>query len=151
MSNSDSSRDLIRELFNVCPDYSFCRTLADNVQAGVTTRAAALGYAAQRAHAGETLRREIEERLDRRSIRSGVKAVPLKELSLREILDQDDGVLKEIVRFYFKHPFAHGRTRRSRWLPAWIRTFFLRVLLGNAKRRGLDLDYHECFEMLTLL
>lgn len=143
--------DLIRELFKVCPDYSFCRTLAENVREGITTHAAALGHAAQRARADETLRHEIEERLNRRSVHSKGKVVPLKDLSLREILDQDDAVLTDIVRFYFKHPFAHGRTRRSRWLPAWLRTFFLRALLGNAHRRQLDLDYSECFEMLTLL
>ncbi len=151
MAEDVSVRDLTREFFRICSDYSFCRTLADNVRAGVTTHAAALGHAAQRAAAGETMRSEIEERLNRRSIQSKGRVVALKDLSLRQILDQDDDVLADIVRFYFKHPFAHRRTRESRWLPAWYRTLFLRSLLGNAMRRELDLEYGEFFEMLTLL
>ncbi len=151
MADDVSVRDLTRELFRVCADYSFCRTLAENVKAGVTTHAAALGHAAQRAAAGRTLGSEIAERLDRHLVHANGKSVALRDLSLREILAQDDETVARVVRFYFKHPYAHNRTRRSRWWPAWFRTLFLRSLVGNAMRRKLDLEYGEFFEMLTLL
>ncbi len=151
MTEDVSVRGLTREFFRICSDYSFCRTLAENVRAGVTSHAAALGHAARRAAAGEALRSEIEDRLNRHSIRSNGRVVALKDLSLREIVNQNDEVLADVVRFYFKHPYAHGRTRRTRWLPAWFRTLFLRSLLGSAMRRELDLEYGEFFEMLALL
>jgi len=94
---------------------------------------------------------EIEQKLDLQSIVIQGRPVPLKDLSLRRILQLDDSQLASVLKFYIKHPFAHGRTLRSRWVPGWIRSIFLRVLLGHAKNRNLDLNYPIYFEMLRVL
>ena len=152
MSAADKSyRDLIQEFFKLYPDYALCRTLAANVQERVTSHSQALEHLARKARASEQNREQIEEKLNARTVQIQGRAVLIRDLSLRRIVDLDDQELAQIVRFYFKHPFAHGRTRRSRFLPNWIRTFFLRSLLGNAKMRELDLEYSEYFDVLTLL
>ncbi len=151
MGAKDSVRGMTREFFRTYPDYSFCRTLADNVRGQVTTYAQALQHLARRAQAADLHAAEIQAKLDRRTVTVGQRQVALKSLSLRRIVELEDLVLAQVVGFYFKHPFAHGRTYKSRWLPGWVRTFFLRALLGTARRRGLDLDYPQYFEILELL
>jgi hypothetical protein len=143
--------ELTREFFAIFPDYAFCRTLAANVLEGVTTRRQAIGHLSSKAWAQQRNRQEIQEKLDARTLLVGERRVRIKDLSLRSILDLPDPLLDEVIRFYLKHPYAHGRTLRSRWLPGWIRGFFLRVLIGNARARNLRLDFGECFELLTLL
>ncbi|MFQ5928105.1 MAG: hypothetical protein ACE5MK_00285 [Acidobacteriota bacterium] len=147
-----SLHELTREFLAYYPDYAFCRTLAFNIKNNVTTYQNAVEILAKRAWAAKQNRGHIEETLDRRSVIMNGKLVRIKDLSLKEIMNQEEGkVLKEILDFYFKHPYAHGRTKKSRLLPRWIRTFFLSTLIGHAKRRGVDLDYDAYFEMLTLL
>ena len=143
--------ELTREFFSIHPDYGLCRTLAANVLEGVQTERQAVGHLSSKAWAHQKNQATIREKLDARSVEIAGRRVPLKSLSLRNILDQPDELLEEILAFYLKHPYAHGRTFRSRLLPNWLRGFFLRVLIGNAKTRGLSVDYGECFELLTLL
>ena len=150
----DSSRqvsELTREFFTILPDYAFCRTLAANVLDGVTTRRQAVGHLSSKAWAQEKNRQVIKEKMDARTVEWEGQRLRIKDLSLRQILDLPNPVLEDIIRFYLKHPHAHRRTLRSRWFPNWLRSFFLRVLIGNAQTRGLKLDYGECFELLTLL
>lgn len=146
-----SFREMVHEFFRLYPDYALCRTLAANVEEHVTSYAEAREHLARKARAWEMNRVEIEEKLNARTVQVEGCAVLIRDLSLRRIIDQDDDTLARIVRFYFKHPYAHGRTWRSRFLPNWVRTFFLRSLLGNAKMRKLDLEYGEYFDVLTLL
>ena len=146
-----SLRGLTHEFFGYYPDYLFCQTLALNVENGVTAYQDALDLLARKARAARENSNEIEERLDRRKINVGGRQVRIKELSLREIMGQDEAVLKEIAVFYLKHPYAHGRTRRIRFLPRWARTLFLSALFGHCKRHELDLDYNACFDLLRLL
>ena len=143
--------DLTHQFFKYYPDYLFCRTLAFNITSQVTTHEDALDILSRKARAAEQNREQISEKLDRYSVSVQEKPVRIKELSLREIMGQADGVLTEIANFYLKHPHAHGRTRKSRLLPRYVRTLFLSALIGHAKRRGLDLDYDAYFDMLTLL
>jgi len=150
----DSGRqvsELTREFFAIFPDYAFCRTLAANVLDGVTTRRQAVGHLSSKAWAQEKNQQAIKEKMDARTVEWQGRRLRIKDLSLRQILDLPDSILHEIIRFYLKHPHAHRRTFRSRWIPNWIRSFFLRVLIGNAQTRDLQLNYGECFELLTLL
>ena len=152
MGNSERTlRRLTHHFFQYYPDYVFCRTLAFNVQNNVATHQGAIEVLAKKARAAQQNREEIDEKLDRYCVMVQGKPDRIKDLSLREIMGQEDAVLTEIANFYFKHPYAHGRTKRIRLLPRWIRTFFLSAFIGHAKRRGLDLDYDAYFDMLTLL
>lgn len=150
-SPESSIREMACELFGYYPDYLLCRALAENVQAGRLSLASAIQQLASRARAMERNRLEIQQKLDRQSILIGGQAVPIRKLSLRRIMRLGDPELESVVRFYCKHPFAHGRTFRSRWIPSWIRSFFLRAILGHAKNRNLPLDYRVCFDMLQVL
>lgn len=143
--------EIIREFFQYHPDYAFCRTLAMNIKEGTATYGGAVEILTRKARASEQSREEIQEKLDRRTVEIGGRLARIKDLSLREAMRQDDRVLTQIVEFYFKHPYAHGRIKKTRLVPRWIRTFFLSVLVGHARRRGLDLEYGEYFEMLQLL
>ena len=144
-------QQLTHELFYHYPDYGFCRTLASNIKNNTTTYETALEILAQKFRAIEKNRKQIEQTLAQRKIRLNDKLVPVKELSLFAIMRQNNQILKEIVELSFKHPFIFGRTKKTRILPRWIRTFFLSALLGHAKSRGLELDYEGYFDMLTLL
>ena len=144
-------RTLTRNFFQSYPDYHFCRTLAWNIINNVTTYESATGMLAKKARAAELNREQIDEKLDHFSVTIHGKLGRIRDLSLREIIQQEDSALKEIADFYFKHPYAHGRTKKSRLLPRYIRTLFLSVLVGHAKHRGLDLDYDACFDMIRLL
>ena len=143
--------DLTHQFFKYYPDYLFCRTLAFNITTNVTTHEDALEILISKARAADQNREQISEKLDRHSVRIAEGPARIRELSLREIMGQEDGVLTEIANFYLKHPHAHGRTKRTRLLPRSVRTMFLSVLIGHAKRRGIDLDYSTYFDMLTLL
>lgn len=143
--------ELTREFFEIFPDYSLCRTLAANATDGVISRRQAIGHLSSKAWAQQKNQVMIDEKLDARTVEIGGGRTLIKDLSLRKILDLADQDLDLIIRFYLKHPYAHHRTFRSRWLPNWLRSFFLRVLIGNAQRRGIELNYGECFELLTLL
>lgn len=147
----NSTRELIREFFQYYPDYELCRALAENIKQNVTTYPKALEVLARKARAEEQNRRQIEEKLANRALFMEGRWVPLKDLSLRQLMDWPDDVLKQALEFYFKHPYAHGRTKKTRLLPRSIRTIFLSALLGHAKRRGIDLDYESYFEILKLL
>ena len=144
-------RDLTREFFSYYPDYRLCRTLALNVENGVTTYGDALSAMSGKARAAELNREAIEEKLNLRSVTVRGRTVRIRDLSLGEILRLDHETCRAVVDFYFKHPYAHGRTGRSRWWPRWLRTLFLSTILGHARRRGVDLDYVTCFETLRLL
>ena len=134
-------RTLTHDFFQSYPDFTFCRTLAVNIIDHVTTYESAVAILAKRARAAEQNREQIDEKLNRYSITIHGQLARIKDLSLREIIKQEDTVLKEIAEFYFKHPYAHSRTWKSRLLPRWLRTVFLSALLGHAKNRELDLEY----------
>jgi len=143
--------DLTHQFFQYYPDYLFCRTLAFNITTNVTTHEDALEILISKARAADQNREQISEKLDHHSVRIQRKTARIKKLSLRAIMGQEDEVLTQIANFYLKHPYAHGRTKKSRLLPRYVRTFFLSALIGHSKRRGLDLDYNAFFDMLTLL
>lgn len=144
-------QSVARELFEYYPDYLLCKNLAQNVHEKNLTLAMAIQNLAAKSSAAESHQEEIDEKLNRQFAPWNGEEVFLKDLSLRQLLTLDDGALAEVVRFYFKYPYAHKRTRRSRWLPQWVRSFFLRVLLGHAKGRNLDLDFQTYFEMVKLI
>ncbi len=144
-------RDLTREFFAYYPDYRLCHTLAVNVENGVTSYLDALSAMSRKARAAELNREAIEEKLNLRSVSVQGRTVRISELSLGEILRLDLDTCRTVLDFYFKHPYAHGRTGKSRWWPRWSRTLFLSAILGHAKRKGIDLDYGSCFEILKLL
>ncbi len=144
-------RDLTGEFFAYYPDYRLCHTLAVNVENGVTSYLDALSAMSSKARAAELNREAIEEKLNLRSVSVQGRTVRISELSLGEILRLDLDTCRTVLDFYFKHPYAHGRTGKSRWRPRWSRTLFLSAILGHAKRKGIDLDYGSCFEILKLL
>ena len=150
-SEDERFRTLTHNFFQAYPDYAFCRTLAANIIDHVTTYESATAILAKRARAAEQNRQQIDEKLDHYKVEIHGQPDRVKDLSLGEIIRQEDSVLQEITNFYFKHPYAHRRTKKSRLLPRWIRTFFLSALLGHAKERELDLDYDDYFDMLRLL
>ncbi|MEE8460521.1 MAG: hypothetical protein V3S50_00180 [Acidobacteriota bacterium] len=150
-SEEERLRTLIHDFFQAYPDYIFCRTLGANIIDRVTTYEGATAILAKRARAAEQNRQQIDEKLDHFSVEIRGQPSRVKDLSLREIMRQEDPELREIANFYLKHPYAHRRTKKSRLLPRWIRTFFLSALLGHAKDRKLDLDYDAYFDMLRLL
>ncbi len=150
-SEEERLRTLTHDFFQAYPDYVFCRTLAANIIDHVTTYESATSILAKRARAAEQNRQQINEKLNHYKVEIHGQPDRVKDLSLGEIIRQEDPVLQEITNFYFKHPYAHRRTKKSRLLPRWIRTFFLSALLGHAKKRELDLDYDAYFDMLRLL
>lgn len=143
--------DLTQEFFAYYPDYLLCRTLAINVVNNNTTYSVAINMMATKARAAEQNRTLIQEKLELTSISVGRRPVRLKDLSLHEILKLQDEVLKKIVVFYLKNPYAHGRTKRNRWLPRWIRSYFLASLLGHARNRGIQVNGEVDFEILKVL
>lgn len=142
---------LTAEFFREYPDYAFCRTLAQNVKSSIVTYPNALALLARKVRAAEENRLEITEKLEVRSILTAKGNVRLRDLSLAQAMQLEDEGLQQVLEFYFKHPYAHGRTLRLRVLPRPVRTFFLGVLVGHAKRRGLRLDYASYFALLKML
>jgi len=148
----DQERSLIQEFFGYYPDYLLCRTLAFNVESNVTTHEQALEILVKKAGAAQQNQDYIEEKLALQKVSIDGKFILIRDLSLKQIVHgSDDKALREILGFYFKHPYAHSRTKRTWLLPRWIRTFFLGALIGHAQSRGLDLDYGAYFEMLKML
>jgi hypothetical protein len=150
-SQGRSVEQLIREFFRDYPDYSFCSTLAENVEAGVTTYANALTMLGRKQATAEESRADIEEKLNARTVTVDGHTILLKNLSLREAMDLEDEALRQTLEFYYRRPYAHRRTRRTRLLPRWARAFFLNALVGHAHRRGIHLDYASYFAMLKML
>lgn len=141
----------IRTYFKRVPDYLFCRALAENVEAGVVSGSQALTLVAVREKRVAENSQAVAERLDQFSIDVDGRRRRLLNMSLNEILQLPDKVLKDVVEFYLKHPFAHGRTFRSKLIPRVLRTYFLGALFGHAKNRRLEVDFVSCFELLRLL
>ena len=150
-SRDEATRRLTHELFTHYPDYALSRTLAENIANQVTTHPEAIAILARKAEAARQNRERIQQTLDRRSIHLENRRILLKDLSLTQITRLQDRELKEVLDFYFKHPYAHGRTKTSRLLPRWLRSFFLSALLGHARRRNIQLDYASYFDLLRLL
>ena len=149
--SSEEGRDLIHEFFRVFPDYALCRTLAENIRENQTTHPEALRQLALKVEATRQNRLQIEEQLDRRSIAIEGKMIRLRSLSLRQIPRLSDDALKEVLDFYSKHPYAHGRCKKWWWMPSWIRSFPLRFLIAQARSRGLKMEYSDLFKLLNLL
>ena len=151
MSHDRAIQKLTRELFAHYPDYALSRTLAENITNQVTMHSQAIAILARKAEATRQNRDRIQQTFDRRAIYLQNRRILLKDLSLSQIVRLEDSKLKEVLDFYFKHPYAHGRTKTSHLLPRWLRSFFLSALLGHAKRRNIELDYASYFDMLRLL
>ena len=146
-----SVRELTRQFFKEYPDYAFCQTLAENVHSRVVTYPNALALLGKKTLAAQENKEAIEEQLKARTIVVDGSPRRIGDFSLWEAMRLDDKPLEDVLRFYFKHPYAHGRTWRTRLLPRWARAFFLNVLVGHACRRGLPLEYESYFQMLKLL
>ena len=108
-SREESIRAATREFFAYYPDYAFCLTLAENVAEGVKAHSQAIGHLALKAARADENRESIEAKLNRRSVMIDGRRVLIRDLSLQQILRQDDNVLREIAEFYFKHPFAPSK------------------------------------------
>lgn len=150
---SDDKRwELIKEFFKICPDYSLCRTLADNIAEGNVTYDRAIRLLHERAADLRILRGPIKEQIDRKKISAQGKWRLLKDMSFEDIRQLDDRALQEVLGFYFKHPYAHERVAPPSALKprAW-RIRFLRRLLEHARKRELDLDYYEWDQLLLLI
>ena len=144
-------RDLIHGFFQIFPDYGLCRTLAENIRENQTTYPEALRQLALKVEATRQNRLQIEEQLDRRSIAIEGNLIRLRSLGLRQISRLSDDALREVLDFYSKHPYAHGRCKKSWWMPSWIRSFPLRFLIAQARARGLKMEYSDLFKLLSLL
>lgn len=142
---------LIREFFAIYPDYALCRTLTDNIAEGQMQYSDAVQALSLKAHAAAANNEEITRRLATVSVSVKGNPIRIESLGLRDLICLDDSALKSTLEFYFKNPYAHRRCKRSRLLPALVRSFPLRVLIGHAKERDLDLDYNAFFALLKLL
>ncbi len=149
--NPEEARALVREFFRVFPDYRLCRTLAENIREKHTTYPEALHQLALKVEATRENWLQIEEQLDRRFVASEGKTIRIKDLGLRQIQELSDNALREVLDFYSKHPYAHGRCKKSWWIPSWVRSFPLRFLIAQARARGLKMEYADLFELLGLL
>ena len=146
------ARALARQFFRVYPDYSLCRVLVENVEGGVITRERAYELLQGKATAAVTLRESIRESLDKKKVALDGHWHRLRDLALADVRRLDDTGFREVLRFYFKYPYAHDRLGR----PAWYRTRrarlrFLYDLLAEGRRRSLAVDYPAWEEMLSLL
>ncbi len=151
LAHDKSVPELTRQFFKDYPDYAFCQTLAENVHSRVVTYPNALVLLGKKTVAAGENGEAIQEQLNARTVVVEGRPRRIAEFSLREAMRLDDKPLEDLLRFYFKHPYAHGRTRRTRLLPRWLRAFFLNVLIGHACRRRLPLEYDSYFQMLKLL
>ncbi|HEY2930129.1 MAG TPA: hypothetical protein VGK99_00155 [Acidobacteriota bacterium] len=146
-----NEKEMIREFFQIFPDIQLCHASAQNVLAGITSYQQARELMWKKAE-GEKLNHDaIEQRLDSKKVFFGSEWKILKELSLHNIIHLPDDAFREALIFYVKHPYAHSRIKRSRLLPRFLRTFFLRQLIGQAMIRKLPADYDEMFELMSLL
>ncbi len=103
-SEDERVRTLTHDFFQAYPDYAFCRTLAANIIDHVKTHESATAILAKRARAAERNRQQIDEKLDHYKVDIHGQPGRVKDLSLGEIIRQEDPVLQEITNFYFKHP-----------------------------------------------
>jgi hypothetical protein len=146
-----SLEELTRQFFREYQDFSFCQTLAENVKNGTVTYPNALVLLAKKGAAARENRVQIEQKLEQRTVLCGGNLIRIGSLSLGRAMRLEDEALKEVLEFYFKHPYAHRRTLRTRLLPRWLRSFFLSALVGHAMRRGISLEYGLYFRMLKML
>ena len=56
--------------------------------------------------------KKVLTKLNARAVAVNGEPRAIRRLSLREAMDLDDEPLQQVLEFYFKHPYAHGRTRR---------------------------------------
>ncbi len=150
-AHDKSVAELIRQFFKDYPDYAFCQTLAENVRTRVVSYPNALALLGKKALAAEENLEAIEDQLNARTIVVEGRSQRIAQFSLIQAMRLDDKALEDLLTFYFKHPYAHRRTFRTRLLPRWLRAFFLNVLVGHACRRRVPLDYESYFQMLKLL
>ena len=150
-AGSVPGNQLVREFFSIYPDYGLCRTLADNIAEEQTTHPDAIRFLSLKAQAAAENAEQIDQKLAAVSVSTKGGPVPLRTLGLADLMGLEAAPLKSVLEFYLKHPYAHGRCSRSRWRPALLRSFSLRVLVGHAKGRDIDLDYPAFFELLKLL
>ncbi len=151
LRDPEKERELVQEFFRMFPDYRLCRTLAENIREKHTTYPEALHQLARKVETTRENGVRIERRLDRRCVTREGRRIRIKDLGLRQIPELSDDALREVVDFYAKHPYAHGRCKKSRWMPSWIRSFPLRFLIAQARARGLKMDYSDLSELLGLL
>ena len=144
-------RTLLPEFFRIFPDYGLCRTLVENIQEAQTTYPEALRVLALKAEATRQNHLQIQRQLDRRFVVIEGKTIRIRDLGLRQMARLGDEALREVLDFYAKHPYAHGRCKKSWWMPAWIRSFPLRFLIAQARARGLEMEYPDLFELLGLV
>ena len=93
-SEDERFRTLTHDFFQAYPDYAFCRTLAANIIDRVTTHESATTILAKRARAAEQNRQQIDEKLDHYKVDIRGQSGRVKDLSLREIIRQEDPVLR---------------------------------------------------------
>jgi len=98
-SEDERFRTLTHDFFQAYPDYAFCRTLAANIIDRVTTHESATAILAKRARAAEQNRQQIDEKLDHYKVDIHGQPGRVKDLSLGEIIRQEDPVLQEITNF----------------------------------------------------
>jgi hypothetical protein len=145
-------KQLIREFFGIFPDYPLCRTLAENVLAGIVTYEHAMKVIQEKASGSSLFKQAIDEKLDNKKVGVAGQWRRLKDLSLEEILQLDDKSFIEAANFYFKYPFAHGRVPPPSPLkPRFWRIRFLRQIIEHAKHRKLLMDYDEWEDFLSLV
>lgn len=145
-------RKLTRELFRIFPDFELVRNLAENIALGITTRGQAEELLWTRVRGSHQSREAIEEKLRDRKIRLQERWVPIRDLSFHEIVALEDRAFEEVLKFYLKHPYAHGRVSRPAFYkPRFFRTLFLRSLVGQAMKRKLALNFPEMLDWLNWL
>jgi len=142
---------LIQEFFRIFPDYLLCKTLVENIKENQTTYAEALRQLNLKVKAFYENRVQIKNQLNRRSVLVGNERIQIKDLRLLQMARLPNNALQEVLRFYFKNPYAHGRCKECKWIPSWFRTFALRYLIGQARSRGIQMEYSEYFELIRLL
>ena len=144
-------KEMIAEFFAIFPDYELCRASASNVISGTTTHEKIRELLWKKTEGAALNREAISERLNSKKIRVGEEWRLLKEMSTRDIIRLPDDALREVLQFYFKHPYAHGRVRRGALLPRFFRTLFFRQLIGQAMLRKLDVDIDGMFDLMGML
>ena len=90
-------RQLTHEFFHQHPDYSFCQTLAFNIKNNVTTYENAMEILAAKTQTSKENQKEIEEKLAQRVVHVNGRQVQIKDLSLTQILKQENNTLHQIM------------------------------------------------------
>ncbi len=145
-------RSLTREFFGIHPDYLLAKTLALDVLAGTVSYEHARSLLAEKSGGTRLYGQAIAEKLEGKKVRVGGGYLRLKDLSEDEIMKLDNNAFAEVLEFYLKNPYAHGRSLAPRFpWPRLLRTRFLRRLVGEAKRRGIKLGFFSLDEFLQLV